>query len=237
MPASEIDDIFAGKVATTAPSTSKGKAKAVDVADPSSSTSVTRKKEKSKKRKRQQEGHDERAAESSRLDGRGRHGDKADEDEDDGSEKRKKEKLKRPRVVETVQDPSAQLASAVSASAEQKLPKPKKNKPRIAKDGGKGDDDLGRFKDSRGTGPRTCALLHILSRCSRVSPTGKRTEEGFLVYKEDELGIRDGGGGKPVSYFLGAIKQILRRLQIHHCVRLTVTVVRVNLSVLLMLSC
>ncbi|KAG8904120.1 hypothetical protein FRB99_002204 [Tulasnella sp. 403] len=38
------------------------------------------------------------------------------------------------------------------------------------------EEDL-KFIDSRGTGPR------------------KRTEEGYLIYKEDELGITDKGGG------------------------------------------
>ncbi|KAG8915778.1 hypothetical protein FRC00_014365 [Tulasnella sp. 408] len=43
------------------------------------------------------------------------------------------------------------------------------------------EEDL-RFVDSRGTGPR------------------RRTEEGFLIYKEDELGITGkGGGGDPGS--------------------------------------
>ncbi|KAF8343876.1 uncharacterized protein EI90DRAFT_2845666, partial [Cantharellus anzutake] len=40
------------------------------------------------------------------------------------------------------------------------------------------DDDLAKFVDSRGTGPR------------------RRTEEGYLIYKEDELGIRESGGGE-----------------------------------------
>ncbi|KAG8981798.1 hypothetical protein FRB93_008352 [Tulasnella sp. JGI-2019a] len=38
-------------------------------------------------------------------------------------------------------------------------------------------DDDRKFMDSRGSGPR------------------RKTEEGFFIYKEDELGIRDEGGG------------------------------------------
>ncbi|KAJ7225718.1 hypothetical protein GGX14DRAFT_640568, partial [Mycena pura] len=39
------------------------------------------------------------------------------------------------------------------------------------------DKDIDKFKDSRGTGPR------------------RKTEEGWSIYKEDELGINDVGGG------------------------------------------
>jgi len=41
------------------------------------------------------------------------------------------------------------------------------------------DEDDALFKDSRGTGPR------------------KKTEEGYRVFKEDELGITEEGGGTP----------------------------------------
>ncbi|KAG8926960.1 hypothetical protein FRC01_008171 [Tulasnella sp. 417] len=44
------------------------------------------------------------------------------------------------------------------------------------------EEDL-RFVDSRGTGPR------------------RRTEEGFLIYKEDELGITGKGGDTPLCPF------------------------------------
>ncbi|RDB28914.1 Uncharacterized protein C6G9.01c [Hypsizygus marmoreus] len=43
--------------------------------------------------------------------------------------------------------------------------------------------DESRFKDSRGSGPR------------------KKTEEGWAIYKEDELGIRDEGGETPLCPF------------------------------------
>ena len=30
---------------------------------------------------------------------------------------------------------------------------------------------------------------------------GRRTEEGYLIYKEDELGIQQGGGGERLEFF------------------------------------
>ncbi|KAJ1308751.1 hypothetical protein OPQ81_004442 [Rhizoctonia solani] len=45
------------------------------------------------------------------------------------------------------------------------------------------DSDDERFRDSRGTGPR------------------RRTEEGYAIYKEDELGINDEGGDTPLCPF------------------------------------
>ncbi|KAF7310738.1 hypothetical protein HMN09_00616800 [Mycena chlorophos] len=47
----------------------------------------------------------------------------------------------------------------------------------------KKQDDIQKFKDSRGTGPR------------------RKTEEGFAIYKEDELGINDEGGDTPLCPF------------------------------------
>ncbi|KAF8307461.1 DUF1764-domain-containing protein [Clavulina sp. PMI_390] len=47
----------------------------------------------------------------------------------------------------------------------------------------KDDSDDERFRDSRGTGPR------------------RKTEEGFSIYKEDELGITDAGGDTPLCPF------------------------------------
>jgi len=45
------------------------------------------------------------------------------------------------------------------------------------------DKDIDKFKDSRGNGPR------------------RKTEEGWLIYKEDELGINDVGGDTPLCPF------------------------------------
>lgn len=45
------------------------------------------------------------------------------------------------------------------------------------------DDDDASFRDSRGTGPR------------------RKTEEGYRIFKEDELGITDVGGDTPLCPF------------------------------------
>ncbi|KAI0757115.1 hypothetical protein C8Q80DRAFT_1265087 [Daedaleopsis nitida] len=85
-------------------------------------------------------------------------------------------------VPETVFDPSIGLPSTTTkgkaANAEKtssvatKHKKPKKDR-----------EEEERFKDSRGTGPR------------------RKTEEGFLIYKEDELGISGQGGDTPLCPF------------------------------------
>ncbi|KAJ7071220.1 hypothetical protein C8F01DRAFT_1109573 [Mycena amicta] len=61
-------------------------------------------------------------------------------------------------------------SSQKKQKVDSKKPKlvPKKNNPRA---------EIQQFKDSRGTGPR------------------RKTEEGWSIYKEDELGINDEGGG------------------------------------------
>ncbi|KAI0335417.1 hypothetical protein GY45DRAFT_1366983 [Cubamyces sp. BRFM 1775] len=81
------------------------------------------------------------------------------------------------KVPETVFDPSAALPSAKESkprkadkAAVSAAAKPKK--PKLDR------EEEQRFKDSRGTGPR------------------RKTEEGFAIYKEDELGITDQGGGQ-----------------------------------------
>ncbi|KAJ7431826.1 hypothetical protein B0H11DRAFT_1941227 [Mycena galericulata] len=69
-------------------------------------------------------------------------------------------------VPETVIDPST------------RPPPPKKtklDKPSVVV--GSAKEDTEKFKDSRGSGPR------------------RKTEEGWSIYKEDELGIGDDGGG------------------------------------------
>ncbi|PCH33542.1 DUF1764-domain-containing protein, partial [Wolfiporia cocos MD-104 SS10] len=90
---------------------------------------------------------------------------------------------KRP-VPETVLDPSARVAAPAprrskadkaAARAAPDAPVRKKHKA--------DNEDEERFKDSRGTGPR------------------RKTEEGFAIYKEDELGITDQGGDTPLCPF------------------------------------
>ncbi|EED78428.1 predicted protein [Postia placenta Mad-698-R] len=91
--------------------------------------------------------------------------------------------VKRP-VPETVLDPSARLPAAA----------PKKSKATKSSDALSGstkkrkvDEDEEWFRDSRGTGPR------------------RKTEEGWAVYKEDELGITDQGGGQHTPHLILAV--------------------------------
>ncbi|KAG8855511.1 hypothetical protein FRB96_007015 [Tulasnella sp. 330] len=104
--------------------------------------------------------------------------------------------VKRP-APQMILDPSlkieAQVAKATQNTAPEKsMPAAKRTKTaksrEIEKDGSymqkkkaelaeKEKDSDRKFADSRGAGPR------------------RKTEEGFLIYKEDELGIRDEGGG------------------------------------------
>ncbi|KAI0735289.1 hypothetical protein C8Q76DRAFT_711736 [Earliella scabrosa] len=99
-----------------------------------------------------------------------------DDDEQDAAPSRPPKR----QVPETVFDPSASLPSAKKSkplkadksAAVTKVKKPKKDR-----------EEEQRFKDSRGTGPR------------------RKTEEGFAIYKEDELGISTEGGDTPLCPF------------------------------------
>ncbi|KAH8108284.1 DUF1764-domain-containing protein [Phellopilus nigrolimitatus] len=176
MPASEIDDIFSGRVSKVAVASSgKGKGKAVPNSTPTQST------KKSKKRKRR-EGEGEPGADAVI--------DKASSSSSSKVSKKKKnpkdgtivdgdvaKKVKRPRVVETVRDPSA------APSVPQKTPVSSSATKSKTKKGAGPDGERVRFTDSRGTGPR------------------RKTEEGFSVFKEDELGIGDEGGDTPLCPF------------------------------------
>ncbi|KZT06859.1 DUF1764-domain-containing protein [Laetiporus sulphureus 93-53] len=104
------------------------------------------------------------------------------------SEKRKREleddtKNENPakrRAPETVLDPSIRTPAAVSHRSDAKVHKSVKvstKKPKLDK------EEEERFKDSRGSGPR------------------RKTEEGFAIYKVDELGITDEGGDTPLCPF------------------------------------
>ncbi|EIM92552.1 uncharacterized protein STEHIDRAFT_46745 [Stereum hirsutum FP-91666 SS1] len=103
-------------------------------------------------------------------------------------------------IPETIVDPSAQLAVSAPPA---KRPKKAKSTEAVK---AAGKESEARFKDSRGTGPR------------------RTTEEGFSIYKEDELGIKDEGGGV-FSPFLLLSRYSPTHLQIHHCAHLTVNVV------------
>jgi hypothetical protein len=57
------------------------------------------------------------------------------------------------------------------------------------------------FKDSRGTGPRkTYPHLQQKGRKTLTNRLGRKTEEGWDVYKADELGLNDEGGGKQTRF-------------------------------------
>ncbi|KAH7915382.1 DUF1764-domain-containing protein [Hygrophoropsis aurantiaca] len=81
---------------------------------------------------------------------------------------------KRP-IAQTVVDPSAAI-TAKRARVESST---------VVRSEGKvkAKDDDARFKDSRGNGPR------------------RKTEDGFSIYKEDELGISKDGGDTPLCPF------------------------------------
>ncbi|KZV92844.1 DUF1764-domain-containing protein [Exidia glandulosa HHB12029] len=84
-------------------------------------------------------------------------------------------------AVTVFKEPTASDASSAKRQKTGKAAESSSAKPAKAKKSVKEDED--RFKDSRGTGPR------------------KRTEEGWAVYKEDELGIQDEGGDTPLCPF------------------------------------
>jgi len=91
------------------------------------------------------------------------------------------EKPQKKRVVETVHDPST---AARSIPSSKKATKPVKNiSATTQKTSKKGMEELDRFKDSRGTGPR------------------RKTEEGFSIFKEAELCISPEAGGTPLCPF------------------------------------
>jgi len=81
---------------------------------------------------------------------------------------------KRP-APETIVDPSTCIPSAKRAKVA--VTTTTKHPLKLGKKDGRKDDE-DRFKDSRGSGPR------------------RKTEEGFSIFKEDELGIGTGGGGE-----------------------------------------
>ncbi|KAG8691182.1 hypothetical protein FRC11_006052 [Ceratobasidium sp. 423] len=115
----------------------------------------------------------------------------------------KKKKKKRKKVAEpetqakdSVDQPKPVEAPPVSAGTKRKAPETvvdpslkveaKSKKAKSSEEGKKNtavDSDDERFRDSRGTGPR------------------RRTEEGYAIYKEDELGINDEGGDTPLCPF------------------------------------
>jgi hypothetical protein len=176
MPSTEIDAIFASKtkpppVETASSSKLKGKAKAT--LGSSASTDLSGKKRKKKKKT-------------------------ADIDDNDPSEPSLQEgvpSVKRKRVEpETIIDPSlsvqAKRKKTTSVLGMETAPG------RTVKRKTTEHDDVDKFRDSRGTGPRTYTIYPMCKLDVQATDSiGRKTEEGFSIYKEDELGIGDRGGG------------------------------------------
>ncbi|KAG2350523.1 DUF1764-domain-containing protein [Suillus weaverae] len=83
--------------------------------------------------------------------------------------------LKKRQLPETVVDPSFKSSSS---SKRAKLDAPVSSQREKLH-----HEDEDRFKDSRGSGPR------------------RKTDDGFNIYKEDELGISNAGGDTPLCPF------------------------------------
>ncbi|KAG1773176.1 DUF1764-domain-containing protein [Suillus occidentalis] len=83
------------------------------------------------------------------------------------------------RLPETVVDPSLK-SSSTSKRPKLDTPVPSQRE-KVYHETRKEDED--RFKDSRGSGPR------------------RKTDDGFNIYKEDELGISSAGGDTPLCPF------------------------------------
>ncbi|THH34053.1 hypothetical protein EUX98_g9 [Antrodiella citrinella] len=92
------------------------------------------------------------------------------------------------KVPETIVDPSLSIVSKASATVSR--PSEKSAKKRKKTDNGEEN-----FKDSRGTGPR------------------RKTEEGFLVYKEDELGITEQGGSEHKHFRSSAVAILILHIR------------------------
>jgi len=106
---------------------------------------------------------------------------KADEppaDDDDTSKSSSKR-----RIPETVVDTSAKLEASPAKRAKVEKTAGPSDAPKKKKTKKEDKDEETEFRDSRGTGPR------------------RRTEEGFAIYKEDELGISPEGGDTPLCPF------------------------------------
>ena len=172
MPVSEIDAIFASKGKPSVPPTPKAS---------SSSSLLSEKKKKKKKDKDKGKGKEKDSEKSAKR--------KRDDDDEEDAAPSKPPKRQ---VPETVFDPSASLPSAKKSkplkadksAAVTKVKKPKKDR-----------EEEQRFKDSRGTGPRMCSACLSMFQ-DLISSAGRKTEEGFAIYKEDELGISTEGGGQ-----------------------------------------
>lgn len=187
MPASEIDDIFSGLVKKPSGALQAG---------PSSSNSrpllndqSSSKKKKAKKRKRETD-----ATEPIQSTKEASGSVKPPSAAEVAETKSRSKKLKK--VVETVVDPSVIAESSKGSSLPRKADVKIKSNPKVKKADKDDKDHLERFKDSRGTGPSAFSSFTPGMGSDDDHFTGRKTEEGFMIYKEDELGIRDEGGGE-----------------------------------------
>lgn len=97
---------------------------------------------------------------------------------------------KRP-LPETIVDPSALPNNSKRHRSDSDTNPPSKRKKDLK------EEEL--FKDSRGTGPREPHHLPYSKMLTIVS--GRKTEEGWNIYKADELGLNDEGGGEQADTF------------------------------------
>lgn len=175
MARSEIDDIFAVK--SKQPSASSSASTSISTLPPSISSKKTKKS--SKKHKHVTEPPRPKAAAPAKS-------------HDARSPENSSPKPPQRKVPETVFDPSIirpRPPNAHKPSPDSKPGQPDKLKRK------RNNEDEDRFKDSRGSGPSTCLTFHTLASAVESSRTGRKTEEGFSIYKEDELGITEQGGG------------------------------------------
>lgn len=151
------------------------------------------------------------------------------------SEKKKKKDKKRKREVDpednaeisqrnwrpapqTITDPSILIPSLKPP----KIDRAEASKSKVSKSTAQGADDKDRFKDSRGSVSSRCPYLHYVSLSNLFA--GRKTTEGWSIYKEDELGIHNEGGGKLSKFCVLPLFTSIWA-QAHHSAPLTVTVV------------
>lgn len=183
MPGTEIDAIFALK-AVPSPvemaSSSKLKGKARAALDGSEgNTGLSGKKRKKKKKKEKVTEKEDNAPSEPLL------------QEDVSFVKRKRVE------PETVVDSSASISIQATKRRKTASVLSAEGTTRMAKKKATDHDDVDRFRDSRGTGPRACNIYPMYKLdIQAMNSIGRKTEEGFSIYKEDELGIGDRGGGQ-----------------------------------------
>ncbi len=174
MPVSEIDDIFSGKSKPTMDSneTTSKKRKAPEEGQPSSSkTTLDASKKKKKKKDATQNPPDEKA-EGSRITST-------------------QKESKKARVVETVLDTSSKLTGKlvnVDGTNEDAKSKRSKNKTKSLMNNDK--DDLKRFQDSRGSGPREYNVNSCSSCHSTFHLQDSEQKKGFSSTKKRNWVLR-----------------------------------------------